>query len=736
MRSDVTTRLVLTDTNRRREVVPNRLTDAYGPLVTADTDPGPTIALAGPDEQTVLRVEGAEVTSTLDEPLFGVNPSTSAENAFDGDPMTAWTFGDFGRAQGQSVTVRAAQPLRVDRVDLDVPPTTGRRIATLRVQADDAAQEVVVPPDGRVSVTFPGRSAERLTVTVTDVAGEGDNPVSIAEVAVPGLQVRRVARLPVSTAQAMQALTGPARTRLGQTPTDIVLSRVLGKDAEFDDDEEARLDRDFTSPDARQYRVYGLARPDRGAADVLLDALQGVTGDVAATSSSRAFGATTVRGSRAFDGDPNTGWVPGRAIDGEWLSASFDQERTLTQVVIEQPEKATAWVSEADIIVDGRRVATTTLTRGRVEVAVPETQASTVRLQVVAHEGEGFPIVSEVDLGGARMSSDPEAAAKRCVTVGTIDDEPVQVRLVGGVDGEGQRLFAGCEPVRLGPGEHRLRSRPGWTTDSLVLRDSQGEAAQPGRSGPVVDVDRKSSSSYRVDAGAADSPYLLVVGQNVNAGWRATMDGDPLGPPVVVDGYAMGWWVRDLDPHVFEVEYSPQGPSDIAMATSGGALLLASGLLLVPGRPLGDRPLPSPSPSSPTPVEGAVGGRRQRRRGLQWGGWFLFALGCGVFAGLPGLVAGAGVALWSVTGAPAPRTLLRLSVVAMVLAPVAWVLGNLSRWGEVSPQLVLANPAPSVLVVLSLVLVVVGAWRDADPDDSPQRRGADPDPPPAVPAPA
>ena len=104
------TRLVLTDTNRRREVVPNRLTDAYGPLVAADTDPGPTIALEGPEDQTVLRVEGAEVTATLDGPLFGVNPSTTAENAFDGDPTTAWTFGDFGHAQGQSVSVRAPQP--------------------------------------------------------------------------------------------------------------------------------------------------------------------------------------------------------------------------------------------------------------------------------------------------------------------------------------------------------------------------------------------------------------------------------------------------------------------------------------------------------------------------------------------------------------------------------------------------------------------------------------------------
>jgi arabinofuranan 3-O-arabinosyltransferase len=201
-----------------------------------------------------------------------------------------------------------------------------------------------------------------------------------------------------------------------------------------------------------------------------------------------------------------------------------------------------------------------------------------------------------------------------------------------------------------------------------------------------------------------------------------------MGPPVVADGYAMGWWVRDLGPHVFDVEYTPQGPSDIAMATSGGALILASGLLLVPGRGLG-------APSSPTPAEQRFGGTRRRRRALEWGGWFLFALGCGVFAGLPGLVAGAGVALWSVIRAPAPRTLLRLSLVAMVLAPVAWVVGNLSRWGEVSPQLVLANPAPSVLVVLSLVLLVVGSWRDADPDDDPAPRDADPDLPAAGSAP-
>lgn len=702
------TRLVLTDTNRRRTVVPNRLTDAYGPLLAADADPGPTIALHGADEQTVLRTVGGEVTASTVGPRFGVNAATAAENAFDGDTTTAWTFGDFGRAAGQSISVRAPRPLRVDRVDLDVPPTTGRRIARIRVQADDAVSEVTVPADGRVTAEFPGRSAERLTLTVTEVVGRGDNPVSIAEVSVPGLDVRRVARLPLSTARAAQELTGADRDRLAATPTDVVLSRVLGK-AAAGDDEETRLDRDFTLPDTRDFRVYGLVRPDRAAPDDVLDALHGVTGDLVATSSSRAFDDVPVRGSRAFDGDPTTGWIPGRGITGEWLDASFAEPRTLSSVVVEQPAEAKGWISAADILVDGTRVASAQLSRGRVTVPLPETQASTVRLRITERQGEGFPVVSEVDLDGARVVSDPAGAAQRCVALGTVDDAPVSVRVVGGVEGEGPRLVAGCESVRLAAGEHRLRSLPGWTTDSLVLRDSIGELAVPGKSGPEATVDRRSSSAYRVTTAAADEPYLLVVGQNVHPGWRATMDGVSLGPPVVVDGYAMGWWVRDPGAHVFDVEYAPQGVSDVALATSGGAVLLSGALLLVPGR---GGTAAHPLPAGPA-ARADVVPRRGRRREIL--GWFAFVVGCGFFAGLPGAVVGALVALWSVVRTPAPRTLLRLSAVAMVLAPAAWVVGNLGRWGEPSPQLVLGNPAPSVLVVTSLVLLVVGSWRDSEP---------------------
>ena len=189
------------------------------------------------------------------------------------------------------------------------------------------------------------------------------------------------------------------------------------------------------------------------------------------------------------------------------------------------------------------------------------------------------------------------------------------------------------------------------------------------------------------------------------------MDGVDLGPPVAVDGYALGWWVRDLDPHEFMVEYAAQGPSDAAKVVSGGAVLISVALLLRSGKP----------PSSPTaPLRsdrarrsGSAGSSR-RARWQRRSGWLLFALGCWFFAGPVGLVAALLVTAWSMARPPRPDTLLRLSAAAMGLVPLAWVVGNLDRWGEVSPQLVLGNSAPSTLVVLALVLLVVGTWRDVD----------------------
>jgi arabinofuranan 3-O-arabinosyltransferase len=501
--------------------------------------------------------------------------------------------------------------------------------------------------------------------------------------------------------------------RLSSTPLDVVMTRVLGK-AEPGDDEEARLDRDFLLPDSRDFRVYGVVRPDRGAPDELLDSLHGISGrDLEVTSSSRAFNGVSVRGSMAFDGDSSTGWVPGRSIRGEWLEARFPRARRVSEVVVEQPAIARGWISAADIIADGRVVAAARLSRKRVVVPIPPSLASRVRIRVTEHQGPGVPMLSEVGIAGATMKSTPLRASRRCITLGTVDGAPLRVRVVGGVGGEGPRTFQGCDPLTLGTGEHQLRSNPGWTIDSLVLRDTSGEFALAGQPGPQVTVDRQSSSSYQVVADAASTPYFLVVGQNHHPLWRATMDGVDLGPAEVIDGYAMGWRVDDLGPHAFTIRYSPQGASDVALGVSAAALLGSAALIAVPGR---RRPLPE---------RRRAGSRSASRRSLllRWrrrGAWLdrsLFVAGCWFFAGGVGLTAGALALVWIVLGSPRPRTLLHLATGAMTLVPVAWVLGNLHQWGEVSPQLVLGNQAPSVLAIVSLVLLVLGSWGESDRED-------------------
>ena len=144
-------------------------------------------------------------------------------------------------------------------------------------------------------------------------------------------------------------------------------------------------------------------------------------------------------------------------------------------------------------------------------------------------------------------------------------------------------------PRRLGPGDHQLRSAPGWLVDLLRL-------ASPGREGPGVGpgpaTDRPaaprvtvtSSGAARTELAAepAAAPWYLVAGQGYDRRWRATMDGQPLGPPELLDGWSVGWRISDPGPHRFVVEFGPQGPATASLvailaALAGVAALLARG---------------------------------------------------------------------------------------------------------------------------------------------------------------
>jgi arabinofuranan 3-O-arabinosyltransferase len=690
------TRLVVTDTNRRRSASIDQLTDAQGALLAAGTDPGPSRTLFEPEAQTVLKVEGGTVTASSSGGVFGNAPNTAPENAVDGDERTAWVFGDFGRAVGQHLALTLPRPVPVAEVELLMRPRGPATISRVRLAVGRVVRTVDVPPSGRVHLTIPTTRADRLRVRVLATRGSGDNLVGVDEIAIPGVQVRRVARLPQRLATLARDLDAQGRQDLTLTPIDVVLSRAAGTEG-TGDDEETGLDRDFTLPQRRAYRLYGLLRPDSVGSDDELDRLLGMVGDVDATSSSRAFDSPEVRASAAVDGNPFTAWSPSEPVSGSWLELDGEPRR-VTHIDVQQPSGT---VGRVRILLDGQPVADAAVHQGDNRIPVPAQIASRLRLDVTEVTGPGLVQVSEVGFGGARMTLRPQRALNECVTVATLDGRPVRMRPVSPLTGVGPALFTGCGDLTvLAGGPHQLRAVPDWMPDELVLRDWLGD--RPAVPAPVpapASVRRLSGSHWQMTATLPSGPQLLVLGQNMDPRWEATVDGKPLGQAVAADGYSTSWIVDAPGVHTFDIRFGPQQSATAALAVSAVAMLLCLGLSLWPRRRH-----PSVAAADTTRL-------RQVSRGGDAVRWVAVVLLAWLLGGLVVGAAALTLAAVHVRRSVPPRQVLLLALVLLALTPVAFLAGNASRWGDVSPRLVLDNPWPGWLAGCALMLLCVGVWR-------------------------
>ena len=211
--------LVLSDTNRRRTALPDRLADGQGPLLSPSEDPGPSRTLFTPRDQTVLSVEGGgKVTATAVGSAFGTIAAAAPENAFDGDLRTSWQFGDFRNAPGESITLHLDQPRTLGEVSISQALLGTVHLDSVTVRAGDARRTVRLPDVGAATVDLGGVRASSLTVEATSIRGDGFNRVGLAEVSIPGFHVTRVARMPERLADLGASLDAAGRARLARTP--------------------------------------------------------------------------------------------------------------------------------------------------------------------------------------------------------------------------------------------------------------------------------------------------------------------------------------------------------------------------------------------------------------------------------------------------------------------------------------------------------------------------------------
>jgi hypothetical protein len=409
------------------------------------------------------------------------------------------------------------------------------------------------------------------------------------------------------------------------------MSRDRANPAEpFKSDSELQLGREFTLPTARTFALTGTARASALASDLTVDAITGrpATASVRATSSGRLPGDLAARAASAFDGDPATFWSPGTQNQlGNWIDVSSSTPVTFSSMNLSLVADGRHSVpTRLGLVVDGTKVRELSVppisdhpkenATSTVRVSFPPVHGSNIKLVVdgvrevktkdsISGMMTDFPVgVAEVGVAGLRVPRPAAAVPSGCrANLLTIDGKPVDVRVTGSTaaaEAHQALTVSLCgAPVQLGAGNHVLRSAPGSRTgldlDRLILASNAGggpsaitpsgevvDAAAATAStraaaaaAPTVSVEKSGDTSYtlKVTGARAGSPFWLVLGESLSAGWKATVGSTSLGAPRLVDGYANGWQVTpSASAFTVHVVWTPQRVVWGALALSGVAI--------------------------------------------------------------------------------------------------------------------------------------------------------------------
>ena len=675
--------LLLTDSNRRRGERWGSVRETVGyteragetPLVA---DPGDNrldvFPGAGDDAATVTEQRGVTSVEATDygNPVT-YTPEDRAANAMDGDPQTAWRVGAFSPVEGQKLVVKLAAPVTTDHLTL-LQPITGPRnrwMTKVRLRFDgDQTLDVNLDDTSRVA---PGQRIDigPRTFSQLEVEVRGDNfgrlpdyngltSVGVAELTIgdQAPHVDEVVRLPTD-------LLDRAGARSADHRLTVLLSRQRADQHDpIRTEPELAMARTFTLPTARSFSLSGTARVSGVAPDGAVDAVLGAAPGVTAVSSEHLTGEAAMRGAAAVDGDPTTAWqTPETTVRGQSLTVTAPQPVTIDHF-------------DLTVFADGRHSVPSVLSvaaDGGAPVSVPvppitddpsrENATATVRVDLpaavtarqltvgldqirsektidyISELSIDLPVaIAELGAAGFTQAAPTGALPGACRSdLITVDGTPLPIRITGSVADAVARqplTVEACNgPLALGAGSHDIRTAVGRDIgidiDRLVLDSAAPAAAATGPTAPPVTVTGSSRVSYDLRVDGATSPFWLVLGQSVNDGWHASVNGHDLGAPTLVDGYANGWRVDPPaggGPLTITLNWTPQRLVWIALAITALGIVACIVLIVIDRRRV-------PEPPSPP--------ARTSRIGTLWLGLGAVAIFGFVGGVVPAVVAGA-----------------------------------------------------------------------------------------------
>jgi arabinofuranan 3-O-arabinosyltransferase len=662
-------RAAVADSLRRVERNFGELRGQTSPTMTASQDPGRPgnerdfMENAWDRYSTVATYTGVkDVTASssaadIDSIAQLDDPGTLPYAAIDGNPWTQWKTGGWNGPIGQWLQVDFGRPVTPRNVTATFtqdpwlgPPPSRIEIVTQNgkveqnLRATSAAQPLAVPPGKTnwIRVTILALASKPLVPAVARVG--------MSELHVDGVQALRHYRLPATPGDGTAVMTR-APGRLSGCMRGSV-RWVCSPQLQRQDEEGFAFDRVFNAASATKAKLSGTA----ALIDTkLIQRFMSTDPSINVTASSVATNEPAGMARSAFDDDPSTTWVPATGDSDPTLALTWRREAWVRQVTIKRPPGASGLLKvrvEGD---HGKWREGLIGPDGVLKFAAMRTTRLTLRFPLET------PQVTDVtvphiptlrSLPGPRLSLPCGLGPKLRVDGVTVPTRASDT-FADVLAGRAMR-FVACRALSLRAGANTLDpvAFDAFRIDSAVVDPTGGISAVPPAQPSYVQVTKWTPQDRRVEVNTDKASYLSV-GENLNAGWRATIGGRTL-RPVRLDGWRQAWIVPAGTIGTVRLTYGPDRVYRAALFSSLGLLPLLLVVGLWPARltPLRSRVRPVPVPSRACGRVAALAGEVAA---------ILVAAGVGFWAGGVAGMAVAGVAAVAFAWVPARERVWLLS---------------------------------------------------------------------------
>jgi arabinofuranan 3-O-arabinosyltransferase len=598
----VRTRLtVVTDSLRRRVRNFGEIRDDYSPTLRAGQSLTTFEAAADFIEPGWVRYEAvAKYTGiknvwayTSDSGIESI-PSQSGTGflpfaAIDGNLNTMWESGSKTDPVGQWIRIRfdaAIDPGRI-RVAFADSPAIGPPVSRVQIRTQAGTLTQRVRATGAYQVLrVPRGPTTWLRIKVLSVRGSSHqrgSQVGIKEISIPGVHPGRTIEAP------------DVRLPTGGDPTAIVLAKaepqpsgcmltdvrwVCSPSLETSTEEQYGFNEAFTVARASAAALSGTA--------VMTDpqlieqhAYAG-SGQPVVTASSTLTADPADQPSSAFDGDPLTSWISGASDPHPSLTIRWQGAITVHSIVVIRPAGA-AGLARLTITGSGGQARSVILggpgsgSADRVSFAPMTTDSLTLTFAL-----SSMPVqVTDVEIPGVpQLTADPSAPVSLGCGQGPAIDvsgKAVPTRASGTVEDllTGRPLtFTACSRVPIAAGNTTIVEPSADAFSVQAITVNLQTARLSGAVAPSDPVRTVSwTQSRRVVRVAAAQQSYLVVNENYNTGWQATLAGHTL-QPVRLDGWKQGWILPAGSRGLVTLTYGPQAQYDAALWGGGFALLV------------------------------------------------------------------------------------------------------------------------------------------------------------------